>query len=137
MSNPSSLFPRRVASLGISLALCLGVTALPSMGEAAPKSGLIGKWQAEAQEIDGKRYPVKPPMKIVFAFLKGGKVQVTVTLKDETKKQEGTYKVEGKKLTMSVEGKTEEMTYSISGSDLRLEKSMGGRTMLFFMKRIK
>lgn len=125
--------PLLVALLSVSLWL----VALTMPAGAAPSHKLVGKWQAEAMEVDGKRYPVKPPMNIVFEYQKGGKLIVTISLKDESKRHEGTWKAEGKQLTMSADGKTETMTFTITGSQLRMEKIMAGKSTVHYMKRLR
>ena len=128
--------PRPVARRAAILLGLPWLLALPASTQAAPANPLLGKWQAEAMEADGKRHPVKDPMKIVFEFASGGKFIATMTYKENVQRKEGTWSASGNELTMTIDAKTEKMTYTITGAQLRMEKTMAGKTMVHHMKRL-
>lgn len=128
---------RSLATLVGLTVIALGTLALPGRtAQAAPSNKLLGKWQAEAMEVDGKRYPVKAPMNIVFEFVRGGKFVATVSFKERTQSKEGTWSAAGNQLTMTVEGKTEKMTFSVKGTQLRMEKLVAAKKTVHYMKRL-
>lgn len=123
--------PFRLAGLWL-----LAFLALPAPGQAAPAEPLLGKWQAEAMEVDGKRHPVKDPMKIIFEFAPGGKFIAVMTYKENVQRKEGSWSRSGRELNMTVGGKSEKMTYTITGAQLRMEKTVAGKKMIHHMKRL-
>lgn len=136
-STTRSAAHRGAAPLSALLLVTGTLLAFPGAARAAAGDNLVGKWQAEAMEVEGKRYPVKAPMRIVFEFQRGGKFIATMSYKSNTKAHEGTWAVTGAKLTMTADGKTEVMSYKITGGSLRMEKRQAGKTMIHHMKRLR
>jgi uncharacterized protein (TIGR03066 family) len=91
-----------VAVLGFA-----GVTAAGQDQKIDAKK-LIGKWEAAKPKADAP--------KMVVEFAEGGKVTLTVTVGDKSEKIDGTYKVDGNKVSvaMAFGGKEEKETFTVS-----------------------
>lgn len=94
------------------MAVCT-VLALSHACEAAGAAGLTGKWKVVAEEKRGQRREVPPHISWTMEFLKGGKLVYA-----KRSRKEGTWKVDGDKLTTSIEGQTRTVTFKIAGDKL-------------------
>lgn len=119
----------------VTLALVLALLC-PAFAEAAPKK-IMGKWQVTAMEREGKRMDAPKEIQIFIEFAAKGKFFATMKAGERTEKEEGTYKIAGKKLTTVVKGKTETMTFSTKGKELILSKKLKDRSESMILKRAK
>ncbi len=78
---------RLILSCTLTLAVCCGVSA----DDQIDAKKLVGKWS-----------PKKEAGKMVVEFTKDGKMVVTTVINEKESKMEGTYKVDGKKLMLTV-----------------------------------
>ena len=85
------------------------VLALSGMAIAADVDGkkLTGKWESKGEKDT-----------LVIEFKAKDKVNVTHTVGDKEAKGEGTYKLDGDKLTIKVKVKDEEKTHSVTVAKL-------------------
>lgn len=118
-----------------SFLLCLPVALLAHFSLSADDKKadpidaqkLIGKWRAKEGAPGG------------FDFREGGKVTMTATVADQPVKFEGTYKVDGNKLTVTVEfgGKDQATTLTVTkltGTELVIKDEKGKETTLTRVK---
>jgi len=77
----------------VGLALNAGLAAEDKKAEAIDVKKLVGKWEPMEKKDD---------IKMVIEFRKDGTMMVTITEKGKDTKLDGTYKVEGNKLTTTV-----------------------------------
>jgi uncharacterized protein (TIGR03066 family) len=96
------------------------IFALSIASTALAKPNLVGKWTAVAREMKGKREPRPADLQMLVEFVKGGKFISTAARGKESKSREGTWKVEGNKLTTVLKGKAETVTFEIKGNKLTL-----------------
>jgi len=82
--------------LGCGLAVVLAAAAGADDKKDTPVDGkkLAGKWEPAE--------PLQGGTKVVVEFAKDGKMTLTATAGDKTEKLDGTYKVEGAKLTLTM-----------------------------------
>jgi uncharacterized protein (TIGR03066 family) len=116
----------------ITLAVFLAVHLLAPSAGAAGKE-LLGKWRVMSLEMRGKKESTPKGKTMIVEFAAGGKFFTLMTGGDKTKRKEGTWKVEGNKLTTVVNSITEVMVYSITGNALKLSKVERGHHM--FLER--
>jgi uncharacterized protein (TIGR03066 family) len=136
--QPADFFAHKekgMAVLRVALAGCLLL--------AASSVALAGKGKIDKDKLVGTWTFVKtsaekgPPegVEIKVTFTKDGKVSSTVNLKDETRKQEGTYSVKGNQLTTVMKGpgdKEQKETLTIkelTGKKLVIEEKRGGKAV--------
>ncbi len=111
----------------LSLSISAGADEKPTEKIEAAK--LVGKWEP----LDGPKEAT-----VVVEFTKEGKTKTTIESKDTTRVREGTYKVDGNKLTLSriEEGKEESETATVTKlTDTELVTEAKGTKATF--KRIK
>lgn len=106
-----------------TLLAALVVIALAGHARADDAPKLLGKWEVTKSTGD-------TPAGTVVEFQKGGKLTATVTIEDKAVKLDGTYKLDGKKLTVALtlnEQKLEhDFTATFKGDDgLELEDADG------------
>jgi len=77
----------------VVLALNAGLSAEDKKAEAIDVKKLVGKWEPVEKKDD---------IKMQIEFYKDGKMMVTITEKGKDTKLDGTYKIEGNKLTTTV-----------------------------------
>lgn len=110
--------------LGCALVLGLGLSAAGRPDDKDDAKKLVGKWEPKE---------AKEGFKSVLEFTADGKVTISGTRKDKDFKVEGTYKLDGKKLTWTVkpEGKEErkeELTVTkLADDELGFEDSKGNK----------
>jgi len=119
----------------LALAVVLALVC-PSLSAAAPPKAM-GKWQVVAMERDGKRSEAPKEFKIFIEFAAKGKFVASMKAGERVEKEEGTYKIDGKKLTTVVRGKTESMIFKLKGKQLILTKKLKDRTESMILKKIK
>lgn len=129
--------PLRIVPAGLGLTAALLLLA-PSAG-AVPAAGakLVGKWAAVSMAVGGKRYPVKPPLRITFEYRAGGTLVVVMTTGARTKTKQGSWRATATHVDMTVDKETQKMTYVVKGSQLTLRGKKAGRDMSYIMKRIR
>src|SRR4051812_351326 len=93
-------------ALAAVLCLCTGLSA-EDKGEKIDAKKLVGKWEPKEKE-EGKS--------AVIEFTKDGKVSVTISAKGKEFALDGTYKVDGNKVTttMNFNGKERTETHTVS-----------------------
>ena len=101
----------------------LVVVALAGHARADDASKLLGKWEVTKSTGD-------TPAGTVVDFQKDGKVTATVTIEDKEVKLDGTYKLDGKKLTVKLTLNEQKLEHDFSatfkGDDgLELENADG------------
>jgi uncharacterized protein (TIGR03066 family) len=79
------------AMLGFALVIGLTATAAHAADEKIDGKKLLGKWEL----ADGP-----PGGKVFFEMTKDGKIITTIEVGGKTEKMEGTYKLDGNKLTL-------------------------------------
>jgi uncharacterized protein (TIGR03066 family) len=103
--------------VGVLVLLCAPLL-LTGCGKKSNADLIVGKWEV----TKGERVPVGS----VAEFTKDGKMKVNRKAVDRTKSMEGTYKVEGDKITTTVEGETETDTINtLNDTTLIMEDSKG------------
>lgn len=95
---------RTLLGLGLVMGLACGVAV--AADEKIDAAKLVGKWEPKDEK----------GAKFVVEFAKEGKLTFTIKAGDKEIKADGTYKLDGNKLalTMKFEGKEEKMTRTIS-----------------------
>src|SRR5262249_4708203 len=117
----------RIVPLLCFACLCLLLVSATGCGGSSKASMIVGKW--EMTEGNGKPLP-KEAGSMTTEFTSGGKMSFSAKILGMEKKQDGTYKVDGDKLTVNLDGKEESQTIkSVTSSELILEK--GSETMKF------
>jgi uncharacterized protein (TIGR03066 family) len=102
----------------LSCALAVVVCCTASADDKIDAKKIVGKWEPKEAKKD-------ETLSMVFEFTKDGKVTVTIKTEKELKR-EGTYKVDGNKLTvtMTVNGKEQVRTRTITKlTDMELVSS--------------
>jgi len=114
---------RALLGCAATLALCFGALAEEKKDEKIDAKKLIGKWEPKEKAKDRT---------LLIEFTKDGKVAFTGTEGGKEMKAEGTYKVDGNKLTLDVKygDKERKMTRIVSKlTDAELvSKEEGGKT---------
>jgi len=102
------------AVLGLALLFSTQTTAEEPKDKPAAEK-LIGTWKL----VKEAGQPVPPGLSLSVEFLKDEKLKLTIKFEKETKSIDGTWKLDGKKLTtvMKEEGKEKTETVEISKLD--------------------
>lgn len=106
----------------VLLAWVAVLTLIPSTTIAGDSSaaGLLGKWQAFAQEKRGKREEARPGVVWTLELQKGGKLIHSKGKVDKARRLEGSWKVDGDKLVTVIEGQTKTNVFKREGNKLVL-----------------
>jgi uncharacterized protein (TIGR03066 family) len=115
--------------LAVALAVAAGAPAQDTKGEKIDGKKLIGKWQPAGQKE-----------KVTIEFTKDGKLYLTAEIAGKPEKLEGTYKLDGNKLTVGVKGgdkdQNETMTVTrLTDDELVTEDSKGKKETLKKVKK--
>jgi uncharacterized protein (TIGR03066 family) len=103
-------------TVGVLVLLCAPLL-LTGCGKKSNADLIVGTWEAVKGEM--------PPGTTV-EFTKDGKMKANIKVGDKTMSMEGTYKVEGDKLTTSMEGKSDTDTIkTLNDTTLIIEDSKG------------
>jgi uncharacterized protein (TIGR03066 family) len=103
--------------------MCAALAGLVLLWAAAATAASIeGRWKVVAVEQAGKREPAPPADKgtMIVEFAKGGKFIASVVGPQKTRKNEGTWKVDGNAVTTVVRGKTQSLKIELKGAKLKL-----------------
>ena len=104
-------------TVGVLVLLCAPLLLI-GCGKNLNADLIVGKWEV----AKGERAPVGS----VAEFTKDGKLKVNRKADGQTKSMEGTYKVEGDKITTTVEGETETDTIkTLNDTTLIIEDAKG------------
>lgn len=100
-------------------ALLLTVVLSASEAHAGAKD-LIGKWNVVSVETNGHLKPVPFTIEIILEFKSGGKLTIIFVQRGKTRTKTGTYKVKGKRVSITLDGITDNVTYRRKGQNLTL-----------------
>jgi uncharacterized protein (TIGR03066 family) len=112
--------------LAVALAVAAGAPAQETKGEKIDAKKLIGKWQpAEKKDKEA----------VTIEFAKDGKLYLTADFGGKAEKLEGTYKLDGNKLTVGVKLGDKEQTETVTvtrltDDELMTEDSKGKKETL-------
>jgi len=105
---------------GFALLITVVLSVLAANEAHAGAKDLIGKWEVLSVETDGHLKPVPYTVKIVVQFKSGGKLTIFFTQEGKLRTKSGTYKVKGKRLSMTLDNITDKVTYRRKGPNLTL-----------------
>jgi uncharacterized protein (TIGR03066 family) len=100
---------RAILGCLVVLALNAGLLAEDKKAEAIDAKKLVGKWEPKEKKED---------IQMVIEFAKDGKMTVTIIEKGKDTKLDGTYAIEGNKLTTKVKAEDRERTRTRTVSKL-------------------
>jgi uncharacterized protein (TIGR03066 family) len=115
--------------LAVALAVAAGAAAQDKKDDKVDAKKLIGKWQ-----------PAEKKENVTIEFTKDGKLFVTADVAGKAEKLEGTYKLDGNKLTVGLKvggsDQTETMTVTkLTDDELVTEDSKGKKETLKKVKK--
>ena len=119
---------RAMLCCAATLALSFGVLAEEKKDEKIDAKKLVGKWEPKEKGAAG-----------VVEFTKDGKVTITATVDGKEMKFEGTYKVDGNKLSATLKADDKEQTQTrtitkLTDTELVTKEDNGKETTLVRVK---
>ncbi len=90
---------------------------------AVAEPSIIGTWQVREITQSGQAMPFPEGMEMTMTFAEGGSVSMSMSgdMMPEAQAFQGTYSLEGDRITVSMQGETKSGTYSLDGDTLTLD----------------
>ena len=114
---------KKILVLLLVLALALSIVACGSSSDS-----LVGTWKITGGSYYDDDMLGDDSVSITFEYKKNGDFVMTMSLYGMSEKAEGTWKVSGSELTMTVDGDPLVSNYKVSGKTLTL--TVDGETMV-------
>jgi hypothetical protein len=109
-------------------------TPEPACEEAGESERLVGRWQAAALSVGGQRRRVPKKMDLVMHFRPGGLLELSCLQDGCEHHRFGTYRVNGERVTVTLDGHTEEMAFRVRAFRLYLKKRRTPKEVLYLTR---